>query len=375
MAGATAMTIASRGYASDGVPEWSGGDDGRARVLVTWLSHDADDPATGALLARHGLSVQWAPKRGHRDPQEVARLASGTVGAIVSTDPFDASVFRATPGLRVISRVGVGVDSIDLEAATAAGVVVTVTPGCNEETVADHALAMILATLRRLVEHDQSIRRGEWDRAGVLTGRELHGMTVGVVGQGRIGRGVAKRLRGFGVRLLVCDPQVSRIPGAEVLGLEELLRRSELVTLHVPLQPSTRGMIGERELAQMRPGAILVNTSRGGLVDEQRLAEALHSHRLAAAALDVFEREPPTDSPLLKLPNVLLTPHVGGLSTASLRRMTAEATRNVIDALRGSPRPDVVANPDVLDDLPTRRRPVRLDARVPPAGQRRPRDG
>lgn len=321
----------------------------KPRVLVTWLTYDPDDPATGALIEHAGLAVDWVPKRGRRRPEEVARLAAGAVGAIVSTDPFDASVFAAAPELRVIARVGVGVDSIDLAAATAAGVVVAITPGCNEQTVADHAMAMILGVVRRLVEHDGSVRAGRWSRGGELTGGELSGRTVGVVGCGRIGSAVVRRLRGFETRVLVCDPRVPRVDGCEVVALDELLARTDVVTLHMPLNDATRGVIGARQLARMRPDAILVNTSRGGLVDERALEEALGAGRLRAAALDVFEREPPLGSRLLELPSVLVSPHVAGLSGDSIRRMTGEATRNLLDALRGCPRPEVVANPEVLD--------------------------
>lgn len=319
-----------------------------SRVLVTWLTYDRKDSATGLLLEDAGLTVDWVPKRGARTPEELAGLVTGAVGAIVSTDPFDESVFAAAPELRAIARVGVGVDSIDLAAATAAGVTVTITPGCNEQTVADHTIAMILGVLRRLVQHDASVHAGLWDRGGDLTGGELTGMTVGVVGCGQIGGAVQQRLRGFQTEVLVCDPRVAAVEGCEVVGLDELLARAELVTLHVPLSSSTRGLIGAAQLARMRPGAILVNTSRGGLVDEWALEEALHAGRLGAAALDVFDREPPLRSRLLELPNVLVSPHIAGLSTGSIRRMTAEATRNLLDVLRGRPRPEVVANPDVL---------------------------
>jgi phosphoglycerate dehydrogenase-like enzyme len=303
----------------------------------------------GAALEEAGLAVDWVPKRGERGPAEVARLVAGATGAIVSTDPFDASVFAAAPELRVISRVGVGVDSIDLAAATAAGVVVTVTPGCNERTVADHTLAMILGVVRRLLDHDASVRAGCWPRGGEMTGGELDGMTVGVIGHGQIGSAVVRRLRGFDARVLVCDPRRSAVDGCEVVALDELLARAQVVTLHLPLQPATRALIGARELALMRPDAILVNTSRGGLVDERALVHALRSGRPGAAALDVFEREPPAGSPLLRLNNVLLSSHVAGLSTRSVARMTAKAARNLVDVLRGHPNPAVVANPAVLE--------------------------
>src|SRR5215210_1010809 len=182
---------------------------GRGRVLVTWMGFDPEGPRTGARLREAGLELRLAPKLGARTGAEVAKLAAGAVAAIVSTDPFDREVFASAPRLRVVARVGVGTDSIDLAAATQAGVVVTTTPGANTETAADHALALILGAVRRIVEHDGSIRRGEWPRGGALTPWDLHGATVGLIGYGAIGRAVARRLRGFGVELLACDPALA----------------------------------------------------------------------------------------------------------------------------------------------------------------------
>ncbi len=317
---------------------------GQPWVLVTWMDFDPEGRRTGARLRDAGLRVRLAPKTGARDPVEMARLTGDAVAAIVSTDPFDREVIAAAGELRVIARVGVGTDSIDLAAATEAGIVVVTTPGANRETTADHALAMILAAIRRVVEHDASVRRGEWRRGGDLTAWELHRTTVGLVGFGGIGRAVARRLEGFDVELLVCDPAEPR----DTVGLAELLRRSDVVSLHLPLEASTRGLIGTEELALMRREAVLVNTSRGGLVDERALARALAGGRLRAAALDVFDDEPAVPASLVALPNVVLTPHIGGLSERSIARMTERATTHVLDVLRGRPDATAVANPAVL---------------------------
>jgi phosphoglycerate dehydrogenase-like enzyme len=314
-------------------------------VLVTWIGFDVAGATTGARLRDAGLSVRLAPKVGAREPEEVAALAEDAVAAIVSTDPFDRGVFEATPHLRVIARVGVGTDSIDLDAATEAGVVVTTTPGANRETAADHALAMMLAAIRRIVEHDQSVRRGEWRRGGALTPWMLHGKTVGLVGYGEIGRAVARRLEGFEVELLICDPAAS---GPRLVELETLLARADVVSLHLPLTDGTRQLVGAAELRRMSPKAVLVNTSRGGLIDEAALVAALRSGRLRAAALDVFADEPAVPSALAELPNVVLTPHIGGLSEHSIAAMTEQATSHVLAVLAGHPERAAVANPDVL---------------------------
>jgi phosphoglycerate dehydrogenase-like enzyme len=322
----------------------------RRRVLVTWIDYDVDGPEVGGRLREAGLEISLSPKHGGRSPADVAELLGDAVAAIVSTDPFDRSVFDAAPNLRVIARVGVGTDSIDLAAATDAGVLVTTTPGANQETAADHALAMILAAVRRVVEHDASIRNGEWRRAGSMTPWDLHGTTVGIVGYGGIGKAVVARLSGFKTEVLIADPALDPTAGdIEPVPLEELLQRADLVSLHLPLHDSTRGIIGRSELALMRSDAILVNTSRGGLVDEEALVDALASGSIRAAALDVFADEPYVPERLRALANVVLTPHVGGLSERSIKLMTRQATNCVVNALAGRLEAGAIVNPRALD--------------------------
>lgn len=321
----------------------------RGRVLVTWIDYDADGPRTGARLKAAGLQVDHAPKRGARSARELAELLDGAVAAIVSTDPFDRSVFSAARKLRVIARVGVGSDSIDLRAASRAGVAVTVTRGANSETAADHTLALMLAALRRVLEHDSAVRVGAWARGGPLTPWDLHGTTVGLVGYGDIGRAVARRLAGFGVRLLVADPAFRGDGQAERVSIDELARLADVVSLHLPLTAATRRILGERELALMRPGTIVVNTSRGGLIDETALAARLRDGRLRGGALDVFEDEPAVPAALTGLANVVLTPHIGGLSVASVAAMTEQATDHVLAVLGGRPDVSALANPEVLE--------------------------
>jgi phosphoglycerate dehydrogenase-like enzyme len=311
-----------------------------ATILITWPDYDADGAATGRRLTRAGYALRIAPKRAARSAAEMIELVDGVSGAIVSTDPFGPDVLDAAQALRVIARVGVGTDSIDLAAARGHGIAVCTTPGANASSTADHAVALMLAALRRVAEHDRAVRAGGWNRTGAAVPWELNGATVGLVGYGAIGRLVRRRLSGFRVRVLVTDPQSPpNGDGVEVVALEQLLGASDVVSLHAPLTAATAGLLDAQRLALMRPGAVLVNTARGGLVDEAALVGALESGRLRAAALDVFEVEPPERARLLALPNVVLTPHVGGVSERSVREMTRRATDAVLDVLAGR-RPD-----------------------------------
>jgi phosphoglycerate dehydrogenase-like enzyme len=258
------------------------------------------------------------------------------VGVIASTDTFDATVFAACPRLKVIARTGVGVDAIDMDAATEAGVVVATTPGANEEAVADHALAMILALQRRLAENDAAIRDGRWDRAGSLTPGDLYGATVGLVGSGVIGRAVIRRLLAFGTTVIVYDPFLDVAPeGTQLVDLPTLLARSDVVTVHAPLTDGTRNLLGAEQFAAMKLGAFVINVSRGGIVDEEALADSIRSGHLAGAGLDTFAKEPVGDSPLRDLPTVIMSPHIAGLSHRSIEAMTEQATQAVLDVVAG----------------------------------------
>ena len=322
---------------------------GAPRVLVTSPAFDPDAPQSGARLAKAGVEFKLAPKLGARSPAEVAELVADCFGAMVSTDPFDESVFAAAPDLRIVARVGVGYDAIDVEAASRAGVVVTTTPGANEETVADHTLALMLAAVRRIAEHDRNMRAGKWDRFGPMLSWELHGKVAGIVGAGAIGAKVIRRLQGFAVRVLFFDPVVATCEGAEKVDrLEDLLSAADVVSLHTPLLPATRGLIGAREIALMGPDAILVNVARGGLVDEAALAAALTSGALRAAAFDVFVDEPPTDASLTELPNLVLSPHIGGVGVGSMTAMIDRAAASILELIQGT-RPADALNPAAFD--------------------------
>ncbi|HEY2439227.1 MAG TPA: phosphoglycerate dehydrogenase [Solirubrobacteraceae bacterium] len=317
-------------------------------VVITYPGYDPDTAEIARTLRDAGFTIRYEPRVNERTPDEVAELMAGATAGIISTDPFDEAVFARCPELRVLARVGVGTDAIDLRAATDAGVAVTITPGANANTVADHTMALILACSRRLLENDRMMREGKWERGGALSGTDLTGSTVGIVGMGLIGRAVAKRLRGFDVDVIGSDlPNVSQ-DGIVRMPLGDVLKAADVITVHVPLLPSTRGLIGAGELANVRRGAILINTSRGGVVDEDALVAALADGRLSAAGLDVFAREPPAGSPLLMMPNVVVSPHIAGISVYSQQRMLAMAASSILDVIAGRHTPGLV-NPDALE--------------------------
>jgi phosphoglycerate dehydrogenase-like enzyme len=318
-----------------------------AEILVTWPDFDVEGADTGGRLTAAGHAVRLAPKLGRRSPADLVELLDGVSAAIVSTDPFDAGVLGRARGLRVIARVGVGTDSIDVAAATRHGVAVCITPGANAATTADHAVALMLAALRRIPEHDRAVRAGRWPRGQEATPWELSGATIGLVGYGTIGRLVARRLDGFAVRILAADPEPPDDDGVEAAELEDLLRASHVVSLHAPLTPATAGLMDRRRIGLMRRDAVLVNTARGGLIDEPALIDALEAGRIRAAGLDVFADEPPVSLRLLRLPNLILTPHVGGVSDRSVAEMTRQATAAVLAVLDGG-LPEGLVNPAVL---------------------------
>lgn len=266
-----------------------------------------------------------------------AALAEADALIIRSATTVDRALLDAAPRLRVVGRAGVGVDNIDLAAATERGIPVLNAPAGNTVSAAELTLALILSLARRVAEADASVRGGRWERSR-FAGIELRGKTLGLVGAGRIGGEVARRAQAFGMETVAHDPYLTEERaeeiGVERVELQELLERSDVVTLHVPLTASTRGLIGREELARMKAGAFVVNAARGGVVDEEALAEALAEGRIAGAALDVYDREPlPEDSPLRGCPNVLLTPHLGA-STAEAQELVAEEiARAVRDAL------------------------------------------
>lgn len=289
---------------------------------------------------------------------DLLREIEGCDGVLtLLTDRVDDEFLdRAGPQLKVVSNFAVGFDNIDVAACTRRGIPVGNTPGVLTETTADLAWALLMAAARRLVEGDRYVREGRWKTWGpmLLMGPDVHGATLGIVGFGRIGQAVARRAKGFGMRILYHDPRranpsVEAEYGAEYRTLEGILPESDFLTLHVDLRPETRGLINAERLGWMKPGAILVNTSRGPVVDSMALATALRSGQIAAAALDVTDPEPiPVDHPLVGLDNSLIVPHIASASRATRGKMAAMAAANLLAGLRGRRLPTPV-NPEVYD--------------------------
>ncbi len=283
---------------------------------------------------------------------ELARRVARADGVIcLLTDRIDRALLAQAPGLRVISNLAVGYDNIDIAAASERGIPVGNTPGVLTETTADLAFALMLACARRIVEAERLVREGGWRTwdPGLLLGHDVHGATLGIIGFGKIGQAVARRASGFGMRVVYASrsPATGPHPPAERVPLEELLRAADFVSLHVPLTPETRHVIGAEQLRSMKRTAILINTSRGGVIDQRALVHALEEGWIAGAGLDVMEVEPlPAGDPLLRAPNVVLLPHIGSASHATRERMAVMAVENCLAGLRGERLPHCV-NPDV----------------------------
>ena len=313
------------------------------RVLVTG---PLLDPAP-ALLAERCRVI-------HPEGRSLPEAAAGCGGIVAHHNERVDEALLSTPGLRVLAAVAVGTDNVDLDAATRHGVVVTNTPGVLDEAVADHTLGLLLATARRLGEAERTIRAGAWSGWALdqFLGRDLDGATLGLVGFGGIGSAVPRRARGFGMRILYTarsrrPPAQEAQAGVEFRTLPDLLRESDVVSLHVPLGPQTRHLIGGPELALMKPDAILLNTSRGPVVDEAALVDALGRGHLWGAGLDVYEDEPRPHPALLGSERTVLTPHIGSATIGARSAMCVIAVRNVIAVLAGEPAPNPV-NPEVL---------------------------
>jgi lactate dehydrogenase-like 2-hydroxyacid dehydrogenase len=317
----------------------------KPKVLITQKIFDE-----AVALVKDRFEVDYNPSDTPLLPSLLAKRLQEKKGAItLLTDAIDESLLSQCPELKIVSNVAVGYNNIDVDACTRHGVMVTNTPGVLDETTADFTWTLILATARRVVESDAFLRSSRWKGWGLMQflGHDVHHKILGICGLGRIGQGVARRARGFEMRILYtdtvrADPSVEEALGAQFVEKQVLLAQSDFVTLHVPLTPQTTHYISTPELELMKPGSILINASRGPVVDEKALVKALQKGKIAGAGLDVYEREPQVEPDLVGMANVVLAPHIASASGETRLRMATMAAENLIAGLMGKRPPNLV---------------------------------
>lgn len=327
------------------------------RVLVAPAPLREIEFTYGPILRGAGYTIEYPPRDNFLTEQQMSEaelLAQlpGCLATLAGSEPYTRAVIAkaAAAGLKVIARAGVGYDAVDLQAATDHGVAVCFAPGTNQDAVAEHAFMLMLALARKLREQDTEIRAGLWPRRAV---GHLRGQTLGIVGLGRIGKAVARRAAAFAMNVLATeilpDNDFTAANNVSLVPLDELLRLSDIVTLHVPKTPLTRNLINKDTLALMKPTAFLLNTSRGGVVHEKDLFDALTAKRIAGAGLDVYEAEPPGTNPLFALDNILLTAHTAGVDQQSRQDMARLPANAIVKLLAGEWPADWVVNPQVKE--------------------------
>ena len=324
----------------------------KLRVFVT---REIPDRGLRIIKERFDAEVwpDYAPP-----PKQVIIQKVAKVDALASllSDKIDAEVFDVAPNLKIVAQLAVGYDNIDLKEATKRGIYVTNTPGVLTETTADFAWTLLMAVARRVTEADRYVRSGKWKvgwHPSMISGRDVYGATIGIIGLGRIGQAVAKRAKGFDMKILYYDvirrPDLEEEWGLKYTELDELLRKSDFVDVHVPLMKSTYHLINEKKLKLMKKTAYLINNSRGPVIDEEALYEALKTGQIAGAGLDVFEQEPtPIDNPLLELDNVVVAPHISSASHETRSRMAEMVAENLVSFFEGKVPPNLV-NKEVLN--------------------------
>lgn len=313
------------------------------------------DPAAIKLVNDHGFQTVHTPP--YADSDVIAQILRDTpaVGIVSRMGRIDASVMDAAPQLKVISKHGVGVDNIDLQAAADRGIPVLVATGANAVSVAEHAIALILTSVKRILPLDAGLRAGKWEKPG-FSGREISEATLGLMGMGAIARATGKIAKGLGLTLLGYDPYApdsafDAIAATRCATFEELLERSNILSLHCPLTEQTRGILNADTIARMPKGSYVVNTARGALIDEDALLAAIQSGHLAGAGLDTFATEPPAaDHPFFSDPRIVLTPHIGGVTREAGARVGVDAVRGILQVLDGQAvAPERIANRKLLD--------------------------
>jgi len=299
-------------------------------------------------LRDHGCELDLLPQGRKISEEELIEYAKRYDAMIVGTEKITESVIQSSKNLKVIAKHGAGVDNIDVKASCAKGITVISAPGANSDAVADLTIGLFLSLARSIPFADRSVKEGGWPR---IVGFQFNGKVLGIIGLGQIGKRVAKRASGFDMKVLASDifkdEDFAQKCGITYLPLEELLAESDFLSIHVPLTPTTRRLIKEKELRLMKKDSFLVNISRGDIVDEEALYQALKEGKIKGAALDVFSNEPPKESPLLKLSNVITTPHMGGYTFEALKETGMICVRGIVDVLEGR-QPQFAFNPELL---------------------------
>ncbi|MFN4258907.1 MAG: phosphoglycerate dehydrogenase [Gemmataceae bacterium] len=318
------------------------------KVLITPAALNHVDLPFVRLLRDAGWELIYPRKTPMLTEDELLQLLPGMAATIAGMEPYTRRVLASAPELRVIARAGVGYDAVDLPAATEQGIAVTITPGTNQDAVAEHTFALMLALAKNLVAQHNGTVAGKWPRQPNLP---LRGRTLGIAGLGRIGKSVAVRGVAFGMNVIAYEPYPDRQfveqYRVQLMPLEQLLAESDFLTLHVPLSVESKHLINKRTLALMKPSSFLINTARGGLVCEADLVEALNHKQIAGAGLDVFEVEPCHENPLFQLDNVVITPHAAGVDTQSLSDMAMSSAQSILALSRGDWPTDQVVNQEV----------------------------
>ena len=305
------------------------------KIIVTARSFGKADDEAEKLLVQHGYEVVKLPTQGGTLEEQLPAQLKEAAGVIAGLEPYTEQMIKGAPHLKVISRYGVGYDKVDCAAAKEAGVLVTITPGANGDSVADLAMALMLASARNISFMDASLKAGDAKRP---SGLEMCQKTVGIIGVGRIGKGVARRCSGFGMKILLYDAyyqdqEFASQMGAAYTDLDTIIAEADFITIHADLNESTRHMFGAEQFKKMKKTAVIVNTARGGIIDEDALYEALKEGEIYGAGLDVTVCEPASSSPLCSLSNCILTPHAGAATQEASSKMSYMAAQNVIEAL------------------------------------------
>lgn len=318
------------------------------KILITPATLAGVEGQFLQVLREAGFEIVFPKKQAQLSEEELLQALPGISATLAGSEPYTRRVIVSSPGLRVIARAGVGFDAVDVPAATEHGIAVTTTPGSNQDAVAEHTFALILALAKKLVDQHNQTKAGGWPRNASLP---LRGRTLGIAGLGRIGKAVALRGIAFGMRVIAYEPfpdqqfiAQQKIP---LTSFEKLLAESDFLSLHLPLSTKSKHLINQRTLALMKPTAYLINTARGGLVCEADLFETLKTRRIAGAALDVFEHEPPGKIPLFDLDNIVLTAHTAGVDLQSRDDMALQAARAIVTLSRGEWPSIEVVNPEV----------------------------